>query len=178
MNLPVPNVTAHSTQDVKFLSAHLRLAHAFERGESWYLKPMVDLGATHSWFAGFQETGAGAANLDVASRTETYVELTPALEIGGETRLSNGLLLRPYAKLGVTHFVSGASPEITATFQGAPVGVAPFTVKGEMDKTYTNVNIGLTLLNEKGQILQVGYFGSFSDHLKSNSGMVKLSIPF
>ena len=58
------------------------------------------------------------------------------------------------------------------------MGVAPFTVKGEMDKTYTNVNIGLTLLNEKGQILQVGYFGSFSDHLKSNSGMVKLSIPF
>jgi hypothetical protein len=178
VNLPVPNVTAHSTQDVKFLSGHLRLAHAFEQGANWYLKPMVDLGATHSWFAGFQETGAGAANLDVASRTETYVELTPALEIGGETRLSNGLLLRPYVKLGVTHFVSGASPEITASFQGAPVGVAPFTVKGEMDKTYTNVHIGLTLLNKKGQILQVGYFGSFSDHLKSNSGMVKLSIPF
>ena len=178
VNLPVPNVTAHSNQDVKFLSGHLRLAHAFERGANWYLKPMVDLGATHSWFAGFQETGAGPANLDVESRTETYVELTPALEIGGETRLSNGRLLRPYVKLGVTHFVSGASPEITASFQGAPVGVAPFTVKGEMDKTYTNVNLGVTLLNKKGQILQVGYFGSFSDHLKSNSGMVKLSIPF
>lgn len=178
VNLPVPNVTAHSTQDVKLVSGHLRLAHVFEQGATWYLKPTVDLGVTHSWFAGFQETGAGAANLDVASRTETYVELTPALEIGGETSIANGLLLRPYVKLGVTHFLSGASPEITATFQGAPVGVAPFTVKGEMDKTYANVHIGFTVLNKKGQILQVGYFGSLSDHLKSNSATVKLSIPF
>ena len=58
------------------------------------------------------------------------------------------------------------------------MGAAPFTVKGQMDKTYTSVQIGLTLLNKKGQILQLGYFGSFSDHLKSNSGTVKLSIPF
>ena len=47
-----------------------------------------------------------------------------------------------------------------------------------MDKTYAAVHIGLTVLNKKGQILQVGYFGSFSDHLKSNSAMAKLSIPF
>lgn len=47
-----------------------------------------------------------------------------------------------------------------------------------MDKTYADVHLGLTVLNNKGQILQVGYFGSFSDHLKANSGAVKLSIPF
>ncbi len=178
VNLPGPGVTAKSNQDVEFVSGHLRLAHAYEQGVNWYVKPLIDLGVTQAWFPGFQETGAGAANLNVARRDETYVNLTPALEIGGETSLENGLLLRPYAKLGITQFLSGTSPEITATFQGAPVGAAPFTVKGEMDKTYADVHIGLTVLNNKGQILQVGYFGSFSDHLKSNSGTVKLSIPF
>jgi uncharacterized protein YhjY with autotransporter beta-barrel domain len=178
VNLPGPGVTATSSQDVGFVSGHLRLARAYEQGVSWYLKPLIDLGVTQAWFPGFQETGAGAANLNVARRDETYVELTPALEIGGETSLENGLLLRPYAKLGITQFLSGTSPEITASFQGAPVGVAPFTVEGEMDKTYADVHVGLTLLNNKGQILQVGYLGTFSDHLKSNSGAVKLSIPF
>lgn len=178
VNLPGPNVTAQSNQDVKFVSAHVRLAHAFEQGSDWYVKPIIDLGATHSWFPAFQETGAGAADLNVEGRTETYVALTPELEVGGETRLANGLLLRPYARLGVTHFFSGASPVITATFQGAPVGVAPFTVTGEMDKTYEDIQVGLVVLRKKGQLLKLGYTGTFSDHLKSNTGSVKLTIPF
>jgi len=178
VNLPGPSVTAKSSQDVEFVSGHLRLAHAYEQGADWYLKPLIDLGVMHAWFPGFQESGAGGANLSVARRDETYVNLTPAIEIGGETNLKNGLLLRPYAKLGITQFLSGTSPEITASFQGAPVGVAPFTVKSEMDKTYADVHLGLTVLNNKGQILQVGYLGSFSDHLKANSGVIKLSIPF
>lgn len=122
VNLPGSNVTAKSNQDVEFVSGHLRFAHAYEQGVNWYLKPLIDLGVTHAWFPGFQESGAGGANLNVARRDETYVNLTPALEIGEETSLKNGLLLRPYAKLGVTQFLSGTSPEITASFQGGAGG--------------------------------------------------------
>jgi uncharacterized protein with beta-barrel porin domain len=139
---------------------------------------MLDLGVSHAWYSGFKENGAGGANLDVRSRDETYVTLTPALEIGGEIRRMDGTLVRPYVKLGVTQFLSGTSPEVTASFEGAPVGVAPFTVQGATDKSYTNVDIGLNVLYVKGAIVRLGYSGKFSDHAKSNGAALKLSIPF
>ena len=78
----------------------------------------------------------------------------------------------------MTQFLSGTSPELVASFQGAPAGIAPFTVKGELDKTYVNVDVGLHVLYANDVVLRVSYIGKFSDHLTSNGGMVKLSIPF
>jgi hypothetical protein len=178
VNLPAPIVTASSSQQARFVAGHLRLAHAYEQGSDWYVKPMLDFGVTRAWFPGFQESGAGGANLNVRSRDETYVSLTPALEIGGESKLAGGELIRPYARLGVTQFLSGTSPEVVASFQGASAGIAPFTVTGELDKTYVNVDVGLSVLYANDVVLRAGYIGKFSDHLTSNGGMVKLSIPF
>jgi hypothetical protein len=141
---------------------------------------MIDLGLTHGRFPGFEESGAGAANLRVESHSESWVSVTPALEIGGETQDASGILLRPYAKLGITYLLSGTSPEITASFQGAPLGVAPFTftVQNEIDKTYGNLEIGLGLLTRKGVVVRAAYIGSTSQHTRSDTGMIKLSLPF
>lgn len=178
VGVPSPGVTATSSQQVTFIAGHVRLAHAYEQQTNWYVKPMLDLGVAHGWFPGFQENGAGGANLNVLSHDETYVDLMPALEIGDEIKAGNGTLLRPYAKLGITQFVSGASPEISASFQGAPAGAAPFTVQGQMDSTYADVDVGLNILYANGAVLRAGYVGKFSDHLSSNQGTLKLFLPF
>ena len=180
VNLPTPGVTAQSKQDVTFLAGHLRLAHAIEQRFNLYLKPMIDLGLMRARFPGFEESGAGAANLSVQGHSESYANLTPAVEIGGEMKTALGTLWRPYAKLGVTHFLSGTTPEITASFQGAPGGTQPptFTVQNGIDRNYGNVEIGLTVLATKGIVVQAGYGGSFSTHTKFNSGMIKLSMPY
>ncbi|MEQ1600752.1 MAG: hypothetical protein HOP04_03115 [Methylophilaceae bacterium] len=175
---PAPTIAANSRQDVEFMAWHLRLAHAYEQKANWYIKPMLDLGVSHSWFPGFQENGAGGINLNVMSHNEISVNLTPALEIGGEASLSNGVLIRTYAKLGITQLLSGTSAGVTASFQGAPVDVAPFTIHGELDKTYANIEIGVNTMSLKGAIMRASYNGKFSDHMTSNAAMLKLSIPF
>ncbi len=178
VGIPSPDVTATSSQQVTFVAGHVRLSHAYEQETNWYVKPMLDLGVAHGWFPGFQENGAGGANLNVLSHDETYVDLTPAVEIGDEIKPGNGTLLRPYARLGITQFVSGTSPGITASFQGAPAGVVPFTVQGQMDSTYADVDVGLNMLYANGAVLRAGYVGKFSDHLSSNQGTLKLFVPF
>lgn len=180
VNLPTPGVTARSKQEVTFFAGHVRLAHAIEQPSNWYLKPMIDLGLMHARFPGFEESGAGAASLSVQSHSEGSSNVTPAIEIGGEMKTASGMLLRPYTKLGVTHFLSGTTPEITASFQGAPGGTQPFTftVQNGIDKNYSNLEIGLSVLTTKGFVVQAGYSGSFSEHTRFNSGMLKLSIPY
>jgi uncharacterized protein with beta-barrel porin domain len=88
------------------------------------------------------------------------------------------MLVRPRLKLGLVHFFSGNEPEVSATLQGAPAGVRPFTVRGGMDKTYATVDAGLDLLDQAGKVLRLSYIGQFSDHTRSHGGSLRLSIPF
>jgi uncharacterized protein YhjY with autotransporter beta-barrel domain len=178
VNIPVPGTVATAKQKIDFLSSHLRVAYAFEHG-SWYLRPVADLGVSHTRLGAFSESGAGGANLNVQKQNETYVSVQPALEIGTEwDQAYNGTLIRPYAVIGATHYLTGSNPEITATLQGAPVGVAPFTVKGEMDKTFGNLTLGLDFLARDGKNVRVTYDGQFSEHTASHSFGLKLSVPF
>ena len=175
--LPAPDTIASSRQDVTALALHLRLARVYPKG-NWYLRPMIDGGVSFTHFSGFHETGAGGANLIVRSHNETYPSLQPALEIGGEIERTDGTLLRPYAKLGLTHFFGGTVPEITASFEGAPQQIAPFTVRGETDKTYGDVTLGLDILKTSGSVLRVQYNGQFSDKVHGHALALKYAMPF
>jgi hypothetical protein len=175
--LPTPGITAESEPQLGFVSPHLRLAHAFERGD-WYLRPLLDAGVTYVHLGSLHESGAGAANLKVRSQNETYFTLNPAIEMGGELGQKDGLLIRPYVKAGLVHLFTGNTPQITASFQGAPAGVAPFTVKGNNDKNYGGLSLGTDFLSAKGLNVRVGYEGQFSNHTNAHGGFLKLSIPF
>jgi uncharacterized protein with beta-barrel porin domain len=177
VNLPTPGVTAKSDPQLSFVLNRFRLAHDFEQ-KSWYARPMADLGIAYIYSHRFNERGAGAANLDVRSENETYITLSPALEVGGEIALAGGVLIRPFAKVGLTHLFTGNTPGITASLQGAPAGVAPFTVTGKNDKNYGDVSLGLDVLNTSGVNVRLGYTGQFSKRTKSHGGHLKLSIPF
>jgi outer membrane autotransporter protein len=178
VNIPTPGVVAASNQDVGLFGARVRLAHAWEPGKNWYVRPMIDAAVTYARFDGFDEVGAGGANLQVASRNETWVSVQPAVEAGGELELADRTLVRPNLKLGITQYVSGTDPSITASFAGAPAGVAPFTVSGEFDRTYLDVDAGVDVLAVKGAVLRIGYAGRFSSHVTANAATLKVSIPF
>jgi uncharacterized protein with beta-barrel porin domain len=177
VNLPVTGVTAKADPGINFVANRLRLAYAFEQ-PAWYLKPMIDAGVTYVNLGGFRESGAAGANLNVRSQNETYVTLQPALEIGGELGRKEGTLFRPFARAGLIHLFTGDSPGITASMQGAPAGVAPFTVKGKNDRNTGEVSLGVDILGVKGMNLRVGYTGQFSPRSESHGGTIKFSIPF
>jgi uncharacterized protein YhjY with autotransporter beta-barrel domain len=178
VNLPAPGTTATSDQHVTVVSAHLRASYDFEHKKVWYLRPLIDAGVTYVHQGGFNEQGAGAANLNVKSSDDTTVSLQPRLEFGREFAAADGTLIRPFGMVGVTQFLSGTTPSIAAALQGAPAGVGPFTVESKMDKTYGDVSVGVDVLGKDGITLRVGYTGQFSSHSSFNSGGLKLSIPF
>ena len=174
---PAPGVVASATQDITFAAAHVRLGYMFER-KSWYVQPTVDLGSTWVRLAGFRETGAGGLGLDVQKQTEQYGTIQPALELGGEIALSSGTLVRPFGSIGATRYLSGTNPRVTAQFQGAPAGVAPFTVTGAIDKNYLDLVAGVDLLSRSGKDLRLVYTGQFGKETQTRAIALKLSIPF
>jgi hypothetical protein len=177
VNLPTPGNIARSDQGIGFVSTHLRLAQVFEQS-NWYLLPMVDAGVTYVNIGGFDEVGAGVLNLLVAGHSETYFNLQPALEIGAEFSLDDGTLIRPFIKGGINQFLGDPTPEVTAVFQGAPAGVAPFTVAGDIDTTFGEVTVGLDFMDVSGAVLRLNYEGRYSSNTEQHGGSLKVLVPF
>ncbi len=177
VNLPVPGVIARSDQGIGFISSHFRIAQAFEQ-TNWYVLPMIDAGVTYVKLGSFSETGAGAANLLVQSHSEVYFTIQPAVEVGAEIASANGMLIRPFVKAGLSQFVGDSTPEITAVFQGAPVGVAPFTAIGDIDETFGEVTVGFDFLGASGIVLRLNYEGRFSSNTEQHGGSLKIKAPF
>ncbi|HEY1268734.1 MAG TPA: autotransporter domain-containing protein, partial [Candidatus Binatia bacterium] len=169
--------TAKSDPHLSFGSFQVQLGHSFERA-AWYLRPLVNSAVNYVHLHSFSEHGAGGANLRVRSDDEAFVTLGPALEMGGEIKLDYGILIRPFTRLGFSRLLSGVNPGVTASFQGAPAGVAPVTVRNENDRNFGEVSLGVDVLNVKGLDIRAGYNGQFSKHSESHGGNLKLSIPF
>jgi len=169
---------AESDQNLRFAASHLRLSHAFEPTENWYIKPIIDTGVTWVHSDSFNESGAGVLNLRVDSANETFWTVRPGVEAGTELELSEGKRLRLYGKLGVTHFLSDTDPKMQARLQGAPSSVSGFTVSGDIDKNVGDVELGISVLNISDVVFKVGYQGLFSDSFKSHGGFARFSMPF
>lgn len=177
LNFLTPGTLAISDQDVGLVSVQSRLSYVFEKAK-WYFKPMVSTGVTYVNLGGFRETGAGAANLIVAGNDEVYWSVQPAVEFGGEWSYEENFLMRPFVRAGYTRFIADTNPEITATLQGAPVGVAPFQVTGRTDRNFSDIETGVDLLNPSGVTLRFYYLGKFSNDIQMHQGGLKVSATF
>jgi uncharacterized protein with beta-barrel porin domain len=170
------DVRARADFDLSFVAGRLRWAYAFERG-NWYVKPSLDLSLTHVDTNSFNEKGAGAANLEVRGASEDYSSIRPMLEMGGEFEVGDATLVRPFAKLGVNYFPSGLDPKVSATFEGAPAGVGPFTVEASVDDTLVDVSAGVDILSKDRTVLRLNYAGQFSDRMNSHGIFMRISMP-
>ena len=121
IDIPVWGVTAKSHPMIGSAAGHVRVGHAFERG-NWYVRPMVDTGLMYVFQQSFQEHGAGGANLHVDRHDKLHLTLQAALEGGTEFALADGTLFRPRIKLGVTQYLTDTDSQMRASFAGAPAG--------------------------------------------------------
>lgn len=169
--------TATGRQDISFVAGMLSGAHTVEWG-NWYLKPSVALSFGYLRTSKVQESGAGAADLIVQGDGENYVNIRPALEIGGEYALKKGYVLRPRLALGVTQFLTDPKSTLSASFDGTPGGSADFLAESDPDRTYFNILAGVDLLNSNGMVFSVGVFGQYSDTTKRYGGTAELQIRF
>ncbi|MFC4314442.1 hypothetical protein ACFPN2_35580 [Steroidobacter flavus] len=159
------------------IAGHLRYGYALE-GKNAYLRPIIDLGYTHLRRDGFTEQGSGATNLSVEGQSDDLITLQPALEFGGEVRLPKGSRMRGWARAGMTHLLSGENVDVTARIASAPFDVAPMTFTQQLDTKSTDYSIGLDLLSVSGATLRLMYSESKSDHARTETGSLKMSMSF
>ncbi|MDH5763081.1 MAG: autotransporter domain-containing protein, partial [Nitrospinota bacterium] len=176
-SFPSPGGLALSDQGVSLVSAQSGLAYILE-GSNWYFKPMLNTEIAYVNLGSFQETGAGATNLNVEGNDELYWSIQPAMEFGGEWNYEENYLMRPFIRVGYTRFIGDANPEISATLQGAPVGVAPFQVTGRTERNFADIETGVDLLSPKNFTLRFYYIGKFSNDVQIHQGGFKVSASF
>ncbi|MBS1143221.1 MAG: Outer rane autotransporter barrel [Proteobacteria bacterium] len=174
-----PGIHASSKQDVWSASLQGRVSHDIMNSESAYIRPMLGLGVSYVTRNGYSESGAGGANLNVAKENDTFVSLQPAVEFGGEFGMGGeGTLLRHFIRLGATHFLGSNERRITASLEGAPAGVEPFTVVTRSDRTYGDLALGIDILRKSGTTLRIEYNGQFSANSAMNVVGIKFAMPF
>jgi outer membrane autotransporter protein len=165
--------TAHA--DTNTLDLRLRFAYAFGT-PAFYVKPLVDFDAVGLWRGAINESGAGALNLHVQSKSDWLASAAPAVEVGTQWQQGDAVW-RPYLRAGVG-FLSRDDVSATASFAGSPAGVAPFTVTSPLDRTLAELSAGFDVWKGQRYSLQVSYDGRFGTHTSSNGGALKLRAAF
>ncbi len=91
--------------------------------------------------------------------------------------IDEGRTLRPYLRVGVSK-ASQSDFSLLSSFEGAPLGVAPFTVTSHMDNVLASIGAGLDLFDASGFSLNLSYDGRFGDHTEAHAGSAKLRMAF
>ena len=174
-----PGVHAEGKPKLWSTSLHGRISHDVMSSDNAYVRPMLGLGVSYISRNAYTESGAGGANLHVAKEDDTLVSLHPAVEFGGERSIGDeGTLLRHYLRVGMTQLLGSNEQNVTASLEGAPSGVAPFTVSTRSDKTYADLVFGVDILRKSGTTVRLEYSGQFSNHSTANAIGIKVAMPF
>jgi outer membrane autotransporter protein len=176
IGFPGFSARAKGDNDIDTVDGRLRAEYLLSSG-NWYLKPMVDLDATHVSADGATESGAGGVGLKVQGNDETVFSATPALELGAQFGQPGGTLYRPYVRGGATLF---DDPDfvLLASFEGAPGGVGPFRIAAGSDDVVGNVGAGIDVIGVGGASLRLYYDGRFGDTVEEHAGGIKGTLPF
>jgi len=165
-----------SRPDVYGFNARLRAARTFVHG-SMYVKPYVDLDFSYSRMPGYTESGSNPLALTVDSSDNFIMGVSPMIEVGGRAELGNGALLRPFLYAGAS-FLSQDDWTSSARLRGAPAGTGSFDTSLPIDDVVGKVGAGLQVMNAGGVDFRLQYEGQFSQHVRSNSAALKVSMPF
>jgi uncharacterized protein YhjY with autotransporter beta-barrel domain len=170
-------LTAEGEQKKAHFAANVRAAYEFDYGD-YYVRPMVDVTATHIRAMDFTERSGGGANLTVPGSNKTFVSFRPFFEVGGEFKDGMDGLIRPYAGVGFVHFFSDDGPQFAPTLSGATSINSPFVQDVAIDQTFGEVSAGVSLFEKDTISLKFGYDGRFSPNTEQHSGTSKVIFLF
>lgn len=173
--LGTTSAEAKGSPDSSFLFARARVAYEVPFAD-WYLRPMLDLDAISFHQQSYEESGAGALNLDVDSNTETYFAATPGIELGGRLDLGNGFVLRPFTGVGVS-FITNDNYTATSNFAAAPGGDSLQTT-ANVDNLLGRLTLGLDLMNAGGFQVKLDYNLQAGDDVVSQTGQIRFGYHF
>ncbi|MDB5735473.1 MAG: Outer rane autotransporter barrel [Alphaproteobacteria bacterium] len=173
-----PGTVAASQQHDKFINERARVSLQVFGEDDYYARPFAELNTTQLFLGGFKETGAGALDLISASRNHQSGTAGAGIEFGGEIALSDMAVIRPFAGYEFKRTVWGRTLDITAALEGAPAGVAPFTVSTSPDVNLHQASGGVDLIGGAGWSVRALYTGTFGNTTRQDLYSVKVTMPF
>jgi hypothetical protein len=179
VDLVAPGTYAQARPTLWSGALHGRVSHDIMASDNAYIRPMLGLGVSYVSRDAYEESGAGGANLRVEKASDTFVSLHPAIEFGGESSVGGeGTLLRHFVRVGMTQFLGSNERQVTASLEGAPSGIQPFTVTTRSEKTFADLAIGVDILRKSGTTVRLEYSGQFSNNSTTHALGVKIAMPF
>jgi len=174
--LPGLGGTARSDFDVSHWGLHSRISRQFGFDE-WYLKPYIDLHATHIIADGYTERGAGPLDLKVSSSSSNVFSTSPMLEAGSNFKFNNGMSLQLYGGIGGAFYNQGSLGGDMQFADAAP-GSGTFHISSDLPNDRLRTNVGLDLRANQHWDMRLDYTGEFASHFSSNTGALKVSYAF
>ncbi|WP_226573841.1 autotransporter outer membrane beta-barrel domain-containing protein [Acuticoccus sediminis] len=169
--------TAKGQTDVATLGGRVRAAYRLANAFG-YVQPMVDLDLLYTHTSGYDETGAGIYNLDVAAQDQLAFIATPAVEIGASAAVGAGWAVGGFAIAGVS-LSTEDEWETEARLQAAPVGAGAFTATLPIADVVGHLGLGLSLGHQaSGFDARVEYNGAFGDDYQSHGGFLRITKTF
>ncbi|ODA66240.1 Autotransporter beta-domain protein [Methyloligella halotolerans] len=167
---------AQASHDLDVLQGRLHGSYVLGN-PGLYTKPMIDAAITNVDLGNVNEFGAGGAGLALRGVDHTVFSISPAVEFGTEWWWSNGTLVRPYVRAGVTWY-SEDDVTVAASFSGAPSSVSPFSIVAESDDVQADIAAGVELITAGNSSVRVFYDGQFGERIAVQAAGFKAGVKF
>lgn len=174
--LPGLGGMARGDFDVSHWGLHSRISKQFAF-QGWYLKPYVDLHATHIESDGYTEQGAGALDLKVLPSSTNVFGASPMIEAGSNLVFDNGMSLQLYGGVGGSFYNQGTLGSDMQFADSAP-GTGTFHIDSDLPSDRFKTTAGVNFKASDHWDVRLEYSGEFADHFQSNTGALKVSYKF
>ena len=165
---------ADGSPDIQSAGVTLKAAYTWGTDE-FYLRPSTALNTIYVHADGYNESGAGALNLEVSGNDQTTVIATPALEIGARFDLADERVLRTFLMGGVDFLSNDGFDVDGVSFAGAPSGSDPFSTSLPMDDVVGRIVARAQLEVNKQVDVFLQYEGEFSDNVSGHGGAIGMT---
>lgn len=145
--------------------------------EDWYLLPMVDFDLTYLRLDGYQESGAGAFDLDVEQSEGVIFAATPATKVGRRIDLEGRSVLNAFLSAGVS-FMNGNDWDTKARFADAPSGTDGFSTTLDTPDVLGRITAGVEVFNAGAINIRAQYRADLALDHRSQSAELRLSMTF
>ncbi len=168
-------LAARGRQKLNYLAETFRASYRLGTDRA-YLKPIVEASHLKVDTDGFTESGAGPLSLVIPRQSDDFTRVSAKLETGAEFA-GNGVGVRPYSRIGVSHLAGGDKDLFAAAFAGAPAGVQGFSVSPGLDRTTLDAEAGIAVVGRFGSA-RFSWSGQFGDRTRSQTLALKFTKSF
>jgi uncharacterized protein YhjY with autotransporter beta-barrel domain len=160
--------TADSDHDGHAFSACITGGHDFQVNQ-WELGPFASLQYVYLDEEGFQESGAGGANLSISSRETESLISELGVRVGRTIQTKLGSVV-PELRAAWLHDFDIDDRTITASFAGAPN--ASFSIRGhDVERYGAKIGAGVTLIRKNGLSVGLKYNGEFREDYQAHAAI-------